>query len=66
MSNIHDVVAIIFAINEVIESVTRQHEIFVMSDVLITWKRGVGGIGSAEDEYEFFNCLHQIMLGRGG
>lgn len=41
-------------------------EIFVMSDVLITWKRGVGGIGSAEDECEFFNSLHQIMLGRGG
>ena len=29
MSNIHDVVAIIFAINEVIESVTRQHDIMV-------------------------------------
>ena len=66
MSNIHDVVAIIFAINEVIESVTPQPEIFVMSDVLITWKRGVGGIGSAEEECEIFNSLHQIMLGKGG
>jgi hypothetical protein len=37
-----------------------------MSDVLITWIRGVGGIGSAEDECEFFNSLHQIMLGGGG